>query len=35
MADLGGWAKIEQELYGPEGVWTRSSRGAGVKAAGR
>ena len=27
MADLGGWAKIEQELYGPKGLWTRSSRG--------
>jgi sulfate/thiosulfate transport system substrate-binding protein len=22
MADLGGWAKIEQELYGPKGLWT-------------
>jgi sulfate transport system substrate-binding protein len=22
MADLGGWAKLEQELYGPEGLWT-------------
>jgi sulfate transport system substrate-binding protein len=22
MADLGGWAKIEQELYGPRGLWT-------------
>ncbi len=22
MADLGGWAKLEQELYGPKGLWT-------------
>ena len=22
MADLGGWAKIEDELYGPNGLWT-------------
>jgi sulfate transport system substrate-binding protein len=22
MADLGGWAKLEQELYGPRGLWT-------------
>jgi sulfate/thiosulfate-binding protein len=22
MADLGGWAKIEEELYGPKGIWT-------------
>jgi sulfate/thiosulfate transport system substrate-binding protein len=22
MADLGGWAKLEQELYGPTGLWT-------------
>ena len=22
MADLGGWAKIEDELYGPKGLWT-------------
>jgi sulfate transport system substrate-binding protein len=22
MADLGGWAKIEAELYGPKGLWT-------------
>ena len=22
MADLGGWAKIEGELYGPKGLWT-------------
>ena len=22
MADLGGWAKIEQELYGSKGLWT-------------
>ena len=22
MADLGGWAKIEEELYGPKGLWT-------------
>jgi sulfate transport system substrate-binding protein len=21
MADLGGWAKIEEELYGPKGLW--------------
>jgi sulfate/thiosulfate-binding protein len=22
MADLGGWAKVEQELYGSKGLWT-------------
>jgi hypothetical protein len=22
MADLGGWAKVESELYGREGLWT-------------
>jgi sulfate/thiosulfate transport system substrate-binding protein len=22
MADLGGWAKVEGELYGPKGLWT-------------
>ena len=22
MADLGGWSKIEEELYGPKGLWT-------------
>ena len=22
MADLGGWAKLEQELYGSKGLWT-------------
>jgi sulfate transport system substrate-binding protein len=22
MADLGGWARAEQELYGPTGLWT-------------
>jgi sulfate transport system substrate-binding protein len=22
MSDLGGWAKLEQELYGPKGFWT-------------
>jgi sulfate transport system substrate-binding protein len=22
MADLGGWAKVEDELYGPKGLWT-------------
>jgi len=22
MADLGGWAKLEEELYGPKGLWT-------------
>jgi sulfate transport system substrate-binding protein len=22
MAELGGWAKIEEELYGPKGLWT-------------
>jgi sulfate/thiosulfate transport system substrate-binding protein len=22
MADLGGWDRIEQELYGPKGLWT-------------
>jgi sulfate/thiosulfate transport system substrate-binding protein len=22
MADLGGWAKLEGELYGSKGLWT-------------
>jgi sulfate transport system substrate-binding protein len=22
MADLGGWARIEEQLYGPKGLWT-------------
>ena len=22
MADLGGWAKLESELYGTNGIWT-------------
>ncbi len=22
MADLGGWASVEERLYGPEGLWT-------------
>ena len=22
MADLGGWARIEGDLYGPKGLWT-------------
>lgn len=36
MADLGGWAKIEQELYGPKGLWTSIfTADAGIKAAGR
>jgi sulfate transport system substrate-binding protein len=36
MADLGGWAKIEPELYGPEGLWTRIFTGkAGAKVTGR
>jgi sulfate/thiosulfate-binding protein len=36
MADLGGWARIEQQLYGPEGLWTSIfTANAGAKAAGR
>jgi sulfate transport system substrate-binding protein len=36
MADLGGWTRIEQELYGPKGLWTSIfSADAGAKAAGR
>jgi sulfate/thiosulfate-binding protein len=36
MADLGGWAKIEQELYGPKGLWTSIfAADAVAKAAGR
>jgi sulfate/thiosulfate transport system substrate-binding protein len=36
MADLGGWAKIEQELYGPKGLWTSIfAANAASKAAGR
>ena len=36
MADLGGWAKIEKELYGPKGLWTRSSPpNTATRAAGR
>lgn len=23
MADLGGWARVEADLYGPEGLWTQ------------
>ncbi len=22
IAELGGWAKLEEELYGPKGLWT-------------
>lgn len=36
MADLGGWAKLEQELYGPKGLWTSIfTADAGLKSAGR
>jgi sulfate transport system substrate-binding protein len=36
MADLGGWARIERELYGPEGLWTSIfAADAGAKAARR
>jgi len=36
MADLGGWAKIEQELYGPKGLWTSIfTANAAAKADGR
>ena len=36
MADLGGWARIEQALYGPKGLWTSIfTADAGAKAAGR
>jgi sulfate transport system substrate-binding protein len=36
MADLGGWAKIEQELYGSRGLWTSIfTAAAGIRAAGR
>jgi sulfate transport system substrate-binding protein len=27
MADLGGWARIEGELYGPNGLWTAIATG--------
>jgi sulfate transport system substrate-binding protein len=36
MAELGGWAKLEVELYGPKGLWTSIfTADAGLKAAGR
>ena len=36
MADLGGWAKIEQELYGPKGLWTSIfTANTGAQASGR
>lgn len=36
MAELGGWAKLEPELYGPKGLWTSIfTADAGVKSAGR
>jgi sulfate transport system substrate-binding protein len=36
MADLGGWARIEKELYGPDGLWTSIfTADAGAKAKGR
>src|SRR5262249_24567780 len=36
MADLGGWARIEQELYGPKGLWTSIFLAhTGAQAAGR
>jgi sulfate transport system substrate-binding protein len=35
MADLGGWAKIEEQLYGPKGLWTSIfTAGTGIKSAG-
>jgi sulfate transport system substrate-binding protein len=36
MADLGGWAKIEQDLYGSRGLWTSIfTADAVAKAGGR
>jgi sulfate transport system substrate-binding protein len=36
MADLGGWSRIEQELYGPKGLWTSIfTANTGAKATGR
>jgi sulfate transport system substrate-binding protein len=36
MAELGGWAKIENELYGPAGLWTSIfSAGNSARASGR
>jgi sulfate/thiosulfate transport system substrate-binding protein len=36
MTDLGGWAKLEPELYGPKGLWTSIFNAeAGGKATGR
>jgi sulfate transport system substrate-binding protein len=36
MADLGGWARVDQELYGPKGIWTSIfSADAVAKAEGR
>jgi sulfate transport system substrate-binding protein len=36
MADLGGWAKLEEALYGPSGLWTSIfSAEAADRAAGR
>jgi sulfate transport system substrate-binding protein len=36
MADLGGWARIEEELYAPSGLWTSIfTADAVAKAAGR
>jgi len=36
MADLGGWAKIEEELYGPKGLWTSIfAANTSDRAAGR
>ena len=35
MADLGGWAKIKEELYGPKGLWTSIfTADAGAKRRG-
>jgi sulfate transport system substrate-binding protein len=36
MADLGGWGKVEQELYGPKGLWTSIFLAkTGARPAGR
>jgi sulfate/thiosulfate-binding protein len=36
MADLGGWARLEQEIYGPKGLWTSIfAADAGARAGGR
>jgi sulfate/thiosulfate-binding protein len=36
MADLGGWAKIEEELYGPKGLWTSIfTANTAARASGR